>query len=156
MGLFSSAWPRLHWELCCQPWTGPWGPDGLNFTIRRKYRHKGCATESHYRSAATPKQWQGRKQKQNQKCELLDLIKQQYSTYWRPWGGRQQDQQPKYSRWAQIQSGTWQPNVWHISDRNLDAGLGMGAMCIILGLMYAVDFIVSFVQRKRILRDEKA
>merc|ERR1712062_367784 len=40
--------------------------------------------------------------------------------------------------------------------RNLDAGLGMGAMCIILGLMYAVDFIVSFVQRKRILRDEKA
>ena len=46
--------------------------------------------------------------------------------------------------------------IWQLSSRNLDAGLAMGAMCIILGLIYAVDFIVSFVQRRRILRDEKA
>ena len=40
--------------------------------------------------------------------------------------------------------------------RNVDAGLSMGAMCIIIALVYAVDTLWSFVVRKRILRDEKA
>merc|ERR1711988_1375070 len=41
-------------------------------------------------------------------------------------------------------------------NRNVDGGLAMGAMCIIIALIYAVDTLWSFIVRKRILRDEKA
>merc|ERR1711963_827622 len=41
-------------------------------------------------------------------------------------------------------------------NRNVDTGLAMGSMCIIISLVYAVDTLWSYIVRNRILRDEKA
>ena len=40
--------------------------------------------------------------------------------------------------------------------RNTDAALTMGALCIIIGLIYLIDTIVSNLNRNRILAEEKA
>jgi len=40
--------------------------------------------------------------------------------------------------------------------RNIDAALSMGAMCIIIGLVYMCDTVVSYLNRNKILADEKA
>ena len=69
--------------------------------------------------------------------------------------GASNQTEAEYSRSALQHDDNNQQYPTHFS-RNLDAGLAMGAMCIILGLMYAVDFFVSFAQRKKILRNEKA
>ena len=40
--------------------------------------------------------------------------------------------------------------------RDIDAGLAMGAMCIIIGIIYMIDFFVSYFARRRLLSEERA
>ena len=40
--------------------------------------------------------------------------------------------------------------------RNIDAAMAMGAMCIIIGLVYVADTIVAYLKRNRLLREERA
>jgi len=40
-------------------------------------------------------------------------------------------------------------------NRNVNAALGMGAMCIIIGLVYFIDTIVSFYNRKRLSQENE-
>ena len=37
--------------------------------------------------------------------------------------------------------------------RNYDAALAMGAMCVIAGILYFVDFLISVAARKRFRRE---
>merc|ERR1712110_473051 len=41
-------------------------------------------------------------------------------------------------------------------NRDIDAGLAMGAMCIIIGIFYMCDFFVSYFARRKLLSEERA
>ena len=38
--------------------------------------------------------------------------------------------------------------------RDIDAGLAMGAMCIIIGIFYMCDFFVSYFARRKLLSED--